>query len=110
MEKQTYYTLLLSLWSIALWAQPTADFTVDVTEGCSPLEVNFTNNSTGSGLSYLWDFNDGGISTEENIAHTFLNFAQYDVCLYVTDDMGEMDTLCIQDLITVWGGGFRSCR
>ena len=39
---------------------------------CSdPLEVKFTNNSTGSELDYYWDFGDSLFSTETNPIHTY---------------------------------------
>lgn len=45
-------------------AQVTANFTVDVDKGCSPLTVTFTNNSTGTGtLTYSWDLGNGNTST-----------------------------------------------
>ncbi len=39
---------------------PTADFTASVTTGCSPLEVNFTNNSQNTS-TYEWDFGNGTV-------------------------------------------------
>lgn len=36
-----------------------ADYTVDKTEGCSPLNINITNQSVGSNLTYTWTFNNG---------------------------------------------------
>ncbi len=40
--------------------------------GCAPMDVDFTNTSTGAG-SYLWDFGDGTTSTQESPSHTFVN-------------------------------------
>jgi hypothetical protein len=39
---------------------PTADFTASVTTGCSPLTVNFVNNSQNTS-SYEWDFGNGTV-------------------------------------------------
>lgn len=48
---------------------PQADFEVDVNEGCSPLEVAFTNTSTGTDINaWSWDFDDG---TTENVQNPF---------------------------------------
>ena len=49
-----------------------AIFTHDAYPGCAPLDVNFTNNSTGASTS-LWDFGDGTTSTETSPAHTYVN-------------------------------------
>lgn len=47
-------------------------FTHDAQPGCAPLDVNFTNNSTGA-TSYLWDFGDGATSTDASPSHTYIN-------------------------------------
>jgi gliding motility-associated-like protein len=52
--------------------KPVAEFDILTLPGCSPLEVEFQNNSTGA-VSYLWDFNDGTSTTQENPLHLFTN-------------------------------------
>jgi hypothetical protein len=46
--------------------------------------ITFTSTSTGSGLTYLWDFGDGEYSTDMNPLHSFANKDWYLVCLKVT--------------------------
>jgi gliding motility-associated-like protein len=66
-----------------------------------PLNVNFTNNSTGVGiLSYLWNFGDGNTSTLLNPNHTFINPGVYTVSLIVSNNACS-DTLVKNNLITV---------
>lgn len=49
---------------------PTANF--DFVGGCEGETVYFTNNSSsGSGITYLWDFGDGFTSTLQNPNHTY---------------------------------------
>jgi PKD repeat protein len=48
-------------------------FSSDVDEGCHPLEVDFTNLSSG-GYTFSWDFGDGASSEADNPGHTFTNF------------------------------------
>ena len=48
-----------------------AAFTSDVNTGVAPLAVTFTDLSTGSPTSWLWDFGDGGTSTDQNPVHVF---------------------------------------
>ncbi|MBK9759502.1 MAG: PKD domain-containing protein [Flavobacteriales bacterium] len=51
--------------SVTVWPSPVIDFTVDVNDGCGPLTVTFTNNSTGLAVDYLWDFGLGPISSAQ---------------------------------------------
>ena len=44
----------------------TASFSATPTSGIVPLEVTFTNTSTGTLTASLWDFGDGGTSTLMN--------------------------------------------
>lgn len=66
-------------------------FTANETLGASPMQVNFTSYSTGSGTnpitSWQWDFdNDGTIDSQEpNPAWTFTNPQSYNVSLTVSD-------------------------
>lgn len=49
-----------------------AGFTHNGIPGCAPMDVGFTNTSTGAG-SYLWDFGDGTTSTAVHPQHTYVN-------------------------------------
>jgi len=52
--------------------RPVAIASADPISGCSPLLVQFGNNST-SAISYQWFFGDGGFSAEEIPSHTYVN-------------------------------------
>lgn len=86
---------------ISVVAIPTAGFSANPTSACVvPHQVNFTNNSTGTGaMSYLWDFGDGGTSTQANPGHTYNAFGNYTVTLIVTDASGCSDTIVQNNLI-----------
>ena len=45
---------------------PVPNFALTPDSSCGPVSVNFTNNSTGIGLSYAWDFGNGQTSTSQN--------------------------------------------
>lgn len=62
------------------------DFSASPTSGNAPLEVAFTNNSTGSPTLWNWDFGDGTNSTEENPVHTYNSSGQYTVTLTEKND------------------------
>ncbi len=52
-----------------------ARFAIDTAEGCSPLNVNISNTSVGSNLSYEWIFGDGTANdlTDNPVSHTYNN-------------------------------------
>jgi len=79
---------------------PVADFVGSPTSGTAPLTVDFTDQSTGDPTSWLWDFGDGGTSTEQNPTHTYNDTGTYTVKLTVTNDYGS-DTETKVDYITV---------
>lgn len=66
---------------------PIADFEAD-TIGCSPLTVQFTNNSL-YGEIYIWGFGDGQFSVKENPVHTYYVPGSYIVKLIVYNIAGE---------------------
>ncbi|MGW8324071.1 MAG: PKD domain-containing protein [Desulfobacterales bacterium] len=70
-------------------AEPYAEFSADVTSGIYPLTVNFTNESSGTPTSYLWDFGDGLTSTEENPTHQYNAPGTYTVKLTSTYTFGS---------------------
>lgn len=87
-----------------------AGFAVDDTLGCSGGTFNFTNNSTGTGLNYLWDFGDGNTSTATNPSHTYTINGTYTVTLFVFDNNNlcqdtiiQPNLIDIQDVIADFG-------
>lgn len=74
----------------------TAAFTSDVTDGETPLNVQFTNQSTSTGtINYNWVFDNGSTSVLKDPAMTFTDIKTYNVCLYVDDGgKGCRDTAC----------------
>lgn len=59
--------------TITVFPEIDASFTADPVDGCEPLEVNYTNTSTGNTDRWLWDFGDGGSSVAEHPVHEFRN-------------------------------------
>ncbi|MDP2385596.1 MAG: PKD domain-containing protein [Bacteroidota bacterium] len=52
------------------------------------------NTSGGNGITYSWDFGDGGSSTLFNPTHTYAISGVYNVCLIVSSASSCNDTLC----------------
>lgn len=67
---------------------PVVDFTLAPDSGCAPLQVAFTNNSTGVQISYVWDFGDGTTSTLEDPSDVTYQQSYYsDTTYYITLDV-----------------------
>ena len=69
--------------AIEVFPEPEASFTF----AADLLEVTFTNTSM-YGVTFLWDFDDGTTSTEENPVHVFAAEGTYMVTLWVYNDCG----------------------
>ena len=68
---------------------PVASFTATPTSGTAPLNVSFTDTSTGSPTSWAWDFGDGGTSTAQNPTHSFAAAGTYTAKLTATNGAGS---------------------
>lgn len=77
-----------------------ADFSALPISGSAPLNVHFTDQSTGDIASWQWDFGDGSIITEQNPTHTYTDAGIYTVSLTLTGP-GGTHTVVKDDLITV---------
>ncbi|MCB9230712.1 MAG: PKD domain-containing protein [Bacteroidia bacterium] len=83
---------------------PTADFNPDVTSGCPPLAVTFTDASTSSYpiVAWSWDFGDGNQGTGNPVTHSYANPGIYTVTLIIQDSLGCQDTVVKANLIEVF--------
>lgn len=62
---------------------PVAMWSATPVGGAAPLTVQFTDASTGTPTSWLWNFGDGNTSTVQNPSHMYLNPGNYTVTLQV---------------------------
>jgi PKD repeat protein len=83
-------------------AVPQAKFTATPLYGHPPLEVQFTDKSTGNISTWEWDFNDDGVvdSTLQNANYTYETPGNYTVSLTVRGPKGN-DTEIKKDYIQV---------
>lgn len=82
---------------------PVVDFSPNITEGCAPVCVTFTDNSTissGAITQWAWDFNGDSIpdNVNQNPSNCFLNpsnssVRNYDITLTATSQFGCKTTL-----------------
>ena len=59
----------------------------------SNLFFSFSDSSTNA-VSWLWDFGDGNLSTNQNPTYTYSTEGTYKVCLTITDAPGCKDSTC----------------
>jgi PKD repeat protein len=79
---------------------PVADFEATPLTGTEPLEVTFTDLTTGDVSAWSWDFGDGTQSTDQNPVHTYATYGVYTVSLTATGPGGD-NTNTKTDYITV---------
>ena len=85
---------------------PVADFTIADADGCAPHTAVFTSTSSGSSLTYDWDFHDPnspGNSNIPNPSHIYTISGQYSVTLTVTNTFGT-NSITKDTFITVFKG------
>jgi gliding motility-associated-like protein len=81
---------------ITVFPSPTPNFNANITLGCVPVQVKFTDVSTtptGTIVAWEWDFGDGGVSTQQNPSHSYTNTGFYTVTLTVTSSTGCKRTI-----------------
>jgi hypothetical protein len=57
-------------------------------------DVTVVNSSTGTNLTYLWDFGDGNTSNAQFPSHTYATTGNYYLCLTIDDGAGCVDMYC----------------
>ena len=77
-----------------------ANFSANITEGMVPLEVRFSDQSSGADR-WLWEFGDGENSTAQNPVHVFTEPGRFGVNLTVWNGTVE-DTLEVPDCIIAY--------
>ena len=80
--------------TVTVVTPPLADFSADVTEGCVPLVVQFTNESSENATMFEWTFEGGdpAVSNEEDPKVTFNQPGTYEVVLVASNAAGASTT------------------
>lgn len=81
---------------------PTAEFSASTSEGCSPLSVQFTDESSPNTTHWNWTFQGGNPANSnlQNPVVTYANAGSYDVTLVVSNTAGQ-DTITRTSFIQV---------
>src|SRR5665647_2261836 len=69
--------------------KPVASFSSNITSGNVPLNVLFTDTSTGFPTAWNWNFGDGIYSTARNPAHIYSKVGKYTVSLTLKNAVGS---------------------
>ncbi len=95
------YVISFSVITVASGQAPVANFTGSPLSGCSPLIVNFQDQSTGGPTSWNWSFGNGNTSTLQNPTASYFTTGTYTVVLTATNASGS-NTLTRTQYITVY--------
>lgn len=101
MKSRILSILFFLFSSFFLQGQVTADFSSNVTSGCSPLVVIFSDLSTGNPTSWNWNLGNGNNSNLQNPGATYVTPGTYTVTLTVSNG-GFNDTETKTAYITVF--------
>ncbi|TDX00410.1 PKD domain-containing protein [Dinghuibacter silviterrae] len=82
--------------------QVQAAFSASPVSGCTPLFVQFTDQSAGNPVSWKWDLGNGNRSGIQNPAATYFSPGTYTVKLVVTDASGHVDSVTKTQYISVY--------
>ncbi|MEO6547337.1 MAG: PKD domain-containing protein [Ferruginibacter sp.] len=82
-------------------SRPVASFTALDSISCPSKQVTFTNQSTGPGLNYLWNFGDGSTSVVQTPLHNYLVDGIYTVQLSIQDQFGCTDSIIKPGAISI---------
>lgn len=87
---------------INVYPRPKGIFSADVRQGCPPLIVTFTAQSTQTNDTYFWNFGNGNTLGGNNVSTTYEGIGFYPVSLYVTNQYGCKWDTTIQNYIEVY--------
>lgn len=93
---------------ITVYEPPVVNFIANVTAGCFPLRVQFTDMSTAgignTNVNWQWDFGNGTASTSQNPLTTYTTAGTFTVTLRVTNDKGCIRTYTRTNYIAITQG------
>lgn len=88
--------------TIVVMPSPTISFTSDVNQGCEPTLVNYSSTTNQPGGTYSWDLGDGHTSIVQNPSNLYTVNGSYAVTLIYTNPIGCVDTLVVNNYITIF--------
>jgi PKD repeat protein len=95
------YLILTIIGVVPSYAQLSARFSANRTEGCAPLVVQFRDESTGNPTNWRWDLGNGTLSFFQHPAATYFNPGTYTIKLIVSN-ANQTDSVIKTQYITVY--------
>jgi PKD repeat protein len=81
--------LLAGMVSAVGASKPAASFSANISNGSTPLSVQFIDTSSNSPTTWFWSFGDGAVSTVSDPVHIYTNDGSYSVTLTATNAQGS---------------------
>jgi len=88
--------------TITVNALPTPTFSSNVTSGCAPVCVTFTETASNTCNTMLYDFGDGSSSSASTATNCYSIAGSYSVAITCTDLNGCVGTTTVTNMITVF--------
>lgn len=88
------------LQAVTIGDKPHAAFTPDPTDICAFKSVSFTDGSTGTPDKWLWNFGDGGTSTEQNPTYQYSDTGWFNVKLFIWNNTCP-DSLIVKNAVHI---------
>lgn len=82
-------------------SKPVAQFYSLDLVSCPAKDIRFINQSSGPGVTYLWQFGDGNTSTLSEPFHQYTADGLYTIKLFITDQYGCTDSMIKPDYIQI---------
>lgn len=96
------FLICVCLGSLGANAQLQADFDSDKKNGCSPLTIQYTDQSNASNVKYYWTFGNGNSSTKKNPQAIYYAPGKYEVTLTITDVNSKTSKVVKKEFIEVF--------
>lgn len=96
-----------AMQTVTVFELPVVAFVGDPLTGCSPLCVDFTDQTTvanSTPVTWFWDFGAGMTSTQQNPQNCFYDQGSYSIKLVVTSAQGCKDSLTLSNYVDVIPG------
>src|SRR5690606_8221988 len=93
--------ILLCVFSFTAKAQLAAKFSSSAQSGCSPLVVQFNDQSSGSPTKWRWDLGNDAVSFLKNPSVTYFTPGKYSIKL-IAENASGIDSIIKEEYITVF--------
>ncbi|MDD2387181.1 MAG: gliding motility-associated C-terminal domain-containing protein [Bacteroidales bacterium] len=108
------YDSIIVRYSLFTYPLPPVNISAEPTNGCTPLTVQFHENSPNIGQRYIWNFDEGdfeNLSFDKHPIHTFYNARTYHVGLEIISDKScSIDTTIAITVFPIPIAEFRANR